>query len=60
MGQVSFEISDAQHKEWFIATLLPHIRVTLTQQRITSQAKALEIVMKLEASPIGEIGVGMA
>jgi len=60
MGQVSFEISDAQHKEWFIAALLPHIRVPLTQQRITSQEEALEISMKLEASPIGETGVGMA
>lgn len=36
MGQVSFEISDVQHKEWFIVALLPHIRVPLTQQRITS------------------------
>jgi len=25
MGQVSFTIPDAQHKEWFIATLLPHV-----------------------------------
>jgi len=60
MGQVSFEISDAHHKEWFIAALLPHIRVPLTQHRITSQGEALEIAMKLEASPIGETGVGMA
>jgi len=54
MGQVSFDISDAQHKEWFIAALLPHIRVPLTQQKITTQEEALEIAMKLEASPISE------
>jgi len=30
MAQVPFEIVDAQHKEWFIVALLPHIRVPLT------------------------------
>ena len=60
MGQVSFPILEAQHKEWFIAALLLHMQVPLTQQRITTQVEALEIAMKLEASPIGETGIGMA
>jgi len=60
MGQVSFPISDAQHKEWFIAAMLPHIRVSLTQHKIMMQAEALEIAMKLEASSLGETGIGMA
>jgi len=30
MGQVYFPISNAQHKEWFIAVLFPHVRVSLT------------------------------
>jgi len=60
MGQVSFPIPDAQHKEWFIAALLPHIRIPLTQQKVVTQAEALEIAMKLEASPIGETGIRMA
>jgi len=60
MGQVSFPIPDAQHKEWFIVVLLPHIRVPLTQQKVAMQAKALEIAMKLEASAIGETSIGMA
>ena len=25
MSKVSFQMSDVQHKEWFIAVLLPHI-----------------------------------
>ena len=25
MAKVSFQMSDVQHKEWFIAALLPHI-----------------------------------
>jgi hypothetical protein len=30
------------------------------QQKIVSQSEALEIAMKLEASPVGENGAGMA
>ena len=37
MAKVSFQMSDVQHKEWFIATLLPHIRTLLMQQKIVSQ-----------------------
>ena len=54
MGQVSFEIPPQKHKEWFIAALLLHIRLPLMQQKIMTQAKSLEIVMKLEASPFGD------
>ena len=37
MAKVSFQMSDVQHKEWFIAALLPHIRGSLMQQNIESQ-----------------------
>lgn len=60
MGQVSFDISDAHHEDWFIVVLLPHIRVLLTQQKVATQAEALETAMKMEASPIGDTRVGMA
>ena len=59
MAWVSFDMSDIQHKEWFIAELVPHIRRPLMQQKIVTQREALEIAMKLEASPIGEITVSM-
>ena len=59
MAKVSFQMSDVQHKEWFIAALLPHIRGSLMQQNIESQMEALELEMKLEASPIGEGVTGM-
>ena len=52
-------MSDFQHKEWFIAALVPHIRQPLMQQNIVTQNEALEIVMKLEASPIGETAVSI-
>jgi hypothetical protein len=56
MGRLTFQILDQQHQEWFIARLLPHIRRPLIQQKVTSQPEALEIAMKLEASPIGDMG----
>jgi hypothetical protein len=59
-GHLSFQIPDEQNKEWFIASLLPHIRVPLMQQKITSQAEALEIAMKLESAPMGESSSGMS
>ena len=31
MTKVSFQMSDVQHKEWFIASLLPHIGTALMQ-----------------------------
>lgn len=56
---VSFDIALQKHKEWFIATLLPHIKFPLMQQKIKIQAKALELAMKLEVSPIGYANEGM-
>jgi hypothetical protein len=35
-GHLSFHIPDEKKKEWFISTLLPHIRVPLMQHNITS------------------------
>ena len=59
MARVSFQMSDVQHKEWFIAMLVSHIRQSLMQQKIATQSEALETTMKLEASSIGESMVRM-
>jgi hypothetical protein len=53
-GCLTFQIPDEQNKEWFIAAVLPHIRVPLMQQKIASQPKYLEIAMKLESTSMGE------
>jgi hypothetical protein len=53
-GHMIFQIQNKQNKEWFIASLLPHIRVPLMQQKITSQPEEPEISMKLESVPMGE------
>jgi hypothetical protein len=59
-GHLSFQIPDEQNKEWYITPLLPHIRVPLMQQKVASQAEALENAMKLESTPIGESSSGMS
>ena len=59
-GHLSFQIPYEKNKEWFIASLLPHIKVPLMQQKIASQAKALEIAMKLESTPMGESSSSMS
>jgi hypothetical protein len=53
-GYLSVHIPYEQNKQWFIVALLPHIRVPLMEQKITSQDEALEITMKLESTPMGE------
>ena len=59
MAQVNFKMSDVQHKEWFIAALVPHIRQPSMQQTIATHNENVEMVMNLEDSPIGETVVGM-
>lgn len=29
-------LTDGQHREWFVALLTPHLRNTLSQQRLTT------------------------
>jgi hypothetical protein len=61
LDRLTFQIQDVQHREWFIVGFLPHIRVPLTQQKVTTQAEAVEITMHLEATPGGtETSVGLA
>lgn len=45
-------ITDAQHRDWYIASLLLHLRVPLSQQKIGTQEEAVDIAMRLEASPV--------
>ena len=50
---------DGKHCEWFVASLLPHLRVALSQQKIGTQAKALEIVMRLHETPMQDANRGV-
>jgi len=55
-----FALPEQQHKEWFITAMMPHIRLPLCQQKLKTQAEALEASIRMEASPVGESGAGMA
>ena len=59
LSHVSFDTDAQKHREWFIAVLLPHIRLSLMQQKVILQAKVLEITMKFKASSIAETSPGM-
>ena len=50
---------DGQHREWFVASLLPHLRVALSQQKIRTQAEALEIAMTLHETLIQDASLGV-
>ena len=47
MERVNFEMSNIQHKEWFVVAVISHIRLSLMQQKIVKQSEALENAMKI-------------
>lgn len=50
--KANIHLTDSQHHEWFIASLLPHLRIALSQRKIRTQAESLEIAMRLHEMPI--------
>ena len=36
--EANVTLTDGQHHEWFVASLMPHLRNALLQQRLTTQA----------------------
>lgn len=57
--EANIQLSDSQHREWFIASLLAHLRIALSQQKIGTQTKALENMMRLHAMPIQDATLGV-
>ena len=50
--EANMTLADGQHREWFVASLMPHLKNALSQQRLTTQAEALEVTMRLHETPI--------
>lgn len=50
--EANMNLADGQHREWFVASLLPHLRSALSQQKITTQAEALQIAIRLHETPM--------
>ena len=57
--EANMNLTDRQRREWFVASLLPHLRVALSQQKIGTQAEALEIMMRLHETPIQDANLGV-
>jgi hypothetical protein len=47
-GKLKYPISDMQHRQLFINSLLPHFKYPLRQQKFQTQAEALQAAMQLE------------
>jgi len=57
--EANMTLTDGQHHEWFVASLMPHLRNALSQQRLTTQAEALEIAMRLHETLIQDPNLGV-
>lgn len=55
----NMNLTDGKHREWFVASLLPHLKVTLSQKMIGTQVEALEIMMRLHETPIQDASLGV-
>jgi len=45
--EANMTLTDAQHCAWFVASLTPYLKLALSQQKISTQAEALEAAMWL-------------
>ena len=57
--EANMTLTDAQHHTWFVESLTPHLRMTLSQQKISTQAEALETMMRLHETPIQDLELGV-
>ena len=57
--EANMKLTDGQHREWFVASLLPHLRSLLSQQKITTQVEALEIAMRLHETLMQDLNLGV-
>jgi len=52
-------LTDGQHCAWFVASLTPHLRNAPSHQKLTTQAEALEIAMRLHETPTQDPNLGV-
>jgi len=57
--KANMTLTYGQHRAWFVASLTPHLRTMLSQQKLSTQAKALEMAMRLHETPIQDPGLGV-
>ena len=57
--EANMTLTNGHHHTWFVASLTLHLRTTLSQPKLSTQAEALEIVMKLHETPIQDPSLGV-
>ena len=57
--EANMTLNDGQHHAWFVASLTPHLRTALSQQKLSTQAEALENTMRLHETPIQDPNLGV-
>lgn len=57
--EANMTLTDGQHHAWFVASPMPHLRMTLSQQKLSTEAEALKIAMRLHKTPIQDPGLGV-
>lgn len=57
--EANMNLTNGKHSEWFVASLLPHLRVALSQQKIGTHDEALEIAMRLHEMLIVDASLGV-
>ena len=55
--EAKMALTDGKHHAWFLASLTPHLRMALSQQKLSTQAEALEMEMRLHETPIQVSGL---
>ena len=57
--ETNMMLTDAQHRARFVASMTPHLRMALSQQKLATQAEELEMVMRLHETSIQDMGLGV-
>jgi len=57
--EANMTLIDGQRREWFVALLMWHVRIALSQQRLMTQVEALEITMRLHETPMQDPNLGV-
>lgn len=57
--EANMNLTDGQHREWYVASLLPHLRSALSQQKITTEVEALNISMRLHETSMQDPNRGV-
>jgi len=57
--EANMTLMDGQHYAWFVASLTPHLRNVLSQQKLSTRVEALEISMRLHDTLIQDPSLGV-